>query len=210
MFEHGGFIYILGEKITTVNITEHVHTDEVIPAVPASCSESGLPEDIYCSVCHEVVLAQEVVPALGHQYEDCVCTVCGHQTTQGLVFAINDDGTSYSVSDIGTAIDTDISIPSTYNGLPVTSIGYSAFSDCTSLTSVEIPNSVTSIDNAAFFYCSSLTSVEIPNSVTNIGINAFANCSSLTRIKLPSHLINIDISAFKDCSSYLSEFSKIA
>lgn len=64
----------------------------------------------------------------------------------------------------------------------VTSIGDYAFSDCSSLTSVEIPNSVTSIGDYAFECCSNLTSVTIPNSVTYIGYYAFSECSNLTSI----------------------------
>ena len=55
----------------------------------------------------------------------------------------------------------------------VTSIGYRAFYDCTSLTSVTIPNSVTIIEQSAFSDCSGLSSVIIPNSVTSIGWYAF-------------------------------------
>ena len=58
----------------------------------------------------------------------------------------------------------------------VTSIGNSAFCDCSGLTSITIPNSVTSIGNSAFMNCSGLTSITIPNSVTSIGINAFQDC----------------------------------
>ncbi|MGN1045161.1 MAG: leucine-rich repeat domain-containing protein, partial [Candidatus Methanomethylophilaceae archaeon] len=58
----------------------------------------------------------------------------------------------------------------------VTSIGSSAFYECTSLTSVTIPNTVTSINTAAFYECTSLTSVTIPDSVTSIGLMVFHRC----------------------------------
>ena len=58
----------------------------------------------------------------------------------------------------------------------VKSIGYAAFEECYSLTSVTIPNSVRSIGDWAFHGCSGLTSVTIPNSVTSIGDGAFSGC----------------------------------
>ena len=85
----------------------------------------------------------------------------------------------------------------TYNGTTysVTSIGYNAFSGCSGLTSVTIPNSVTSIGGFAFSGCSDLTSVTIPNSVTSIGDFAFLSCSGLTSINVASgntHYSSID------------------
>ena len=50
----------------------------------------------------------------------------------------------------------DVTIPSTINGLPVTSIGFGAFQGCSSLTSVTLGNSVTSIGINAFHNCTSL------------------------------------------------------
>ncbi|MDR1114545.1 MAG: leucine-rich repeat domain-containing protein, partial [Tannerella sp.] len=64
----------------------------------------------------------------------------------------------------------------------VTSIGDSAFYDCSGLVSVEIPNTVTKIGTSAFRGCSGLTSREIPGSVTGIGDFVFAYCSGLRHV----------------------------
>ena len=86
----------------------------------------------------------------------------------------------------------------------VTSIGSSAFWECKSLTSVTIPDGVTSIGIQAFYNCSSLTSVTIPDGVTIINASAFYNCSSLTSITIPDGVTKIDWSAFFGCSSLTS------
>ena len=96
------------------------------------------------------------------------------------------------------------SLTSIYIPNSVTSIGYMAFENCRLLTSVTIPNSVTSIGTAAFRECSRLTSVSIGNSVTSIGDNTFYNCSSLTSITIPNSVTSIGESAFRSCSSLTS------
>lgn len=86
----------------------------------------------------------------------------------------------------------------------VTSIGFGAFSSCTSLTSVTIPNSVTSIGEHSFYNCLSLTSITIPSSVTSIKESTFSSCSSLTSVTIPNSVTSIGALAFSDCSSLAS------
>ena len=64
----------------------------------------------------------------------------------------------------------------------VTTIGNSAFYDCDSLTSVNIPDSVTTIGDYAFYGCESLTTVTLGESVASIGDYAFYNCTNLETV----------------------------
>ena len=82
----------------------------------------------------------------------------------------------------------------------VTSIGDSAFSGYSGLTSVTIPSSVTSIGNHAFAGCYNLTAVTIPEGVTSIGDGSFYWCWSLTSITIPSSVRTIGCQAFEYCS----------
>lgn len=93
----------------------------------------------------------------------------------------------------------DVTIPSRYQGKPVTMIGHAAFFN-SAVTSVTIPDSVTSISDEAFINCPKLTNISIPNSVTYIGFSAFSSCTSLKSITLPSSLSSISEALFSGCS----------
>ena len=81
------------------------------------------------------------------------------------------------------------------------------FYNCTSLTSITIPDSVTSIGSYAFSECSSLTSITIPDSVTSIGYDAFSDCSNLKTISLSckSSLKKSDFGEQADLVSYTNQ-----
>ena len=100
-----------------------------------------------------------------------------------------------------------LEIPATYQGKPVTAIGYEAFRDRTDIVgSVVIPDGVTSIGEYAFCGCSALTEINIPDSVTSIGNNAFSGCSSLETVEISeaSQLTSIGVYAFQYCSLLMS------
>ena len=71
-----------------------------------------------------------------------------------------------------------------------------AFSMCSSLAEVVIPNSVTSIGGGAFFECTSLISIFIPDSVTSIGNGAFSYCETLINIVIPTNVTNLNGNPF--------------
>ena len=101
------------------------------------------------------------------------------------------------------ALDT-VTIPSsvTWNNYvyPVTTIGSSAFKNCTNLRAVYLSSSVTTIGESAFEYCSNLQTVVIPASVTAINTDAFYYCSKLGNIDLPEGLITLGQRAFYHCN----------
>ena len=85
-----------------------------------------------------------------------------------------------------------------------TIIGQSAFSGCTELKEIILPNCTKVIENNAFSRCSSLKSVTLSNSVTSIGDLAFANCTSLVSITIPDSVKSINYLAFEGCTSLKS------
>jgi len=115
-----------------------------------------------------------------------------------------------------------VTVPCTINGLPVTSIGDSAFADATNVNEIILPDNLANIgssafsncvwmdgivmpanlphiDDYAFWQCFELTGITIPNGVTNIGVSAFYGCASLTTIQLPNSVTGIGDSAFEFC-----------
>ena len=152
----------------------------------------------WCSFLTSIVIPENVTTIFSGAFEGCSSLTSIVVAEGNTVF----DSREQCNAIIYTATNTLIcGCQSTIIPDSVTSIGSSAFSRCSSLTSIVIPDSVTSIEHWAFENCSSLTSIVIPDSVTSIGSFVFRECSSLTSIVIPDSVTSIGYGAFENCSS---------
>jgi hypothetical protein len=135
----------------------------------------------------DVVFADtEVVDGIEWTY-----TISNGEATLGV-------GSNYTTA-VPSSTSGDIAIPSILGGRPVTRIGNFAFNNCSSLASVEIPESVTAICEAAFYRCLNLKSMTIPDSVTSVGYKAFYECKSLKSLSIGTSVSSIGDRAFYNC-----------
>ena len=152
--------------------------------------------------CSSLAVYHETINQSNGLSIDCIDNFINYEVCQ------DGDGSKYISITGYTGKDHNVVIPNSINvgetNIIVTSISNFAFSNCSSLTSITIPDSVTSIGEWAFAGCSSLTSLNIPNSITSIGNYAFFGCSSLTSITIPDSVASIGEWAFEGCSSLTS------
>ncbi|MBP3592269.1 MAG: leucine-rich repeat domain-containing protein [Clostridia bacterium] len=156
--------------------------------VNATATQMGSFDEVfYCTVCHteisrtkkDLPIGSIISPDSGNNEGNSSGEGAPEKTpTEGVIYELSDDSTYAIVSGYEGA-STDVIIASTYQGVPVTEIGYRAFKDRTQLASIHIPDSVTCINTSAFQNCTALTSINIPSSVTNIQYWAFEGCDNL-------------------------------
>lgn len=148
------------------------------------------------------------------------------QQAEVFVYTLNEDGISYSVkAGEGAAKATEIVIPSTYEGLPVTTVG--SFKDCSKLASITIPDSVTSVgsftgtayyenennwQNGVLYIGKHLLkakkeisgSYQIKSGTRTISSSAFYGCEELTELTIPDSVVTIGSAAFYNCNKMTS------
>lgn len=207
------------------------HQLKYVAEVPSTCTKAGTMTHWHCDICGKnfadenasQLLSDISLPLGYHNIVDGKCMVCGFTQpvagTPGLEYTLNEDGTEYIASGLGTATETDIVIASEYNGLPVTAVGVESGS-ISDITSVYIPGSVKTIFMGAFYdYCNLqrvvmeegietigdyafscdgngvLSEIILPDTLTTIGSEAFAN-TSLSEIRIPKNVTKIGEEAF--------------
>ncbi len=212
-----------GGNVTWIPSGDCVHTAvSANDSKEPTCTEPGKTAGVVCSACGIVLKKGQDVEALGHSYENSLCTRCG--AVEILASDLCGDNVRYSLDTLGTLTisGTGPMWDCTEENLPhyvnyyvqsiravvieegVTNIGNAAFVTCENLTSVTIPETVTSIGDHAFLNCVSLTEVTIPGSVTAIGTWAFQGCSSLTEVTIPDSVKEIGAYAFSMCANLSS------
>lgn len=107
------------------------------------------------------------------------------------------------ITDVSYSASGSVTVPDTLGGYPVTVIGDRAFKDCAQLEYVFIPDSVTTIGISAFENCTKLWSFNINGygSITTIGNSAFWGCSELMHITIPDTITSIGKNAFALCNN---------
>ncbi len=188
------------------------HTPVIDKGYAATCDDDGLTDGARCSVCGAVITARKIIPAVGHNYESGICSVCEDvelTDNKYFTFALLNDG-GYSIganSALKSSSLNGVKLPAAYNEQSVVSVavdgfdgcqftklivpegikilGESCFGNCDKLTSVSLPDSLTEVSAGAFKYCASLKYIVIPDSVENIGIETFIGCSVLESLTIP-------------------------
>ena len=179
---------------TTCNSTKQ----ETIPATGHTFAEEWTTTETHhwrAATCEH---SDEISGYGEHTYENGVCTVCEMEyVSAGLEYSLHTDETCYVVTGRGTNLDTELVIPATHEGLPVKRIGDRAFKD-TNITNVVLPNSITFIGSFAFSDCSELVSINLPEGLQSIAFAAFQS-TALKNIIIPASLSILEVGAFERC-----------
>ena len=145
----------------TVTIAKLAHTEEIIPAIAPTDTEPGLTEGKRCSVCGEILVEQEIIPATGNTTSGS----CG----VALTWSLNSNG-ELTISGIGEM----------YNYTEEETAPW--YSSRELITTICLAEGVSSIGNFSFSNCTNLDSVNIPKTVVLIGTNSFFGCESFATI----------------------------
>ena len=204
----GLYTYTVNPDNLSVTITDYPETATGAIEIPAtidgrSVTSIGGSAFLWCSSLTSVTIPDSVTSIGIYAFNNCSSltsvtignsvTSIGNSAFLGTNLTYSSvDGVEYLFSDSyaflidGSRASGDLSLPSDVGGKPVRLIADYAFYNCTSLTSVTIPNSVTSIGDYAFDNCANLASIRLQSmTAPTIGSDAFLNISAAAIIYYP-------------------------
>ncbi len=147
----------------------HSESDWIIDKQPTGTYQGSKHKE--CTVCKKVLETAEI-PSIGY--------------SEGLIYEMNSDNKTCTVTGVEDTTMEEILVPSkSPNGYTVTTIGNSAFKNCTA-SSIIIQNGIKTIGNRAFYGCANITEIHIPSSVTQIGTQIFYKANNLTTVHYDS------------------------
>lgn len=180
-----------------------------------TCTEEGS-SFCQCLLCDEKRI-DEVYPAMGHDFQNGVCTRCGEKEDvqnscgENLTWKLSDNGL-LTISGNGKMDNYDSAKKTPWHDYAdqikeiivekgVTSIGNFAFYGLTDIKEITLPKGMEVVGDYAFKGCTSLESVELPKYLWKIGESAFYGCKSLKAMNMPDTITVMGAYAFKGCES---------
>lgn len=153
------------------------HTPVIDKGYAATCDDDGLTDGAHCSVCGAVITARKIIPAVGHNYESGICSVCEDvELTDNKYFTftlLNDGGYSIGANlELKSSSLNGVKLPAAYNEQPVVSVAVDGFAGLSSLNIV-LPETVKRIEPRAFLECANLEKINFPEGLEFIGEYSF-------------------------------------
>jgi len=172
--------------------------------VESTCAKEGTYDSvIYCVICNvELSREQMTLPlSVFHDYDNNnKCLNCGlsyYESSSAVSLTLTDDGSAYKVTgcrkDAGHVV-----IPSSYNGIPVTTVASYAFKQKSGIYSIAFPDSIKVIEDSAAYECYDLEAVRFSNGLERIGSLAFWKCS-LKEVVIPDSVTTVGNEVFAHC-----------
>lgn len=160
---------------TQTKYTDELGHDEIsYSAKEPTCGDEGCEAYVICSRCD--YSTYRTISATGnHQYNsEKTCEICFDFLDKGMKFVLCNEDNTYMVS-LYEGKETDVIIPSKYQGISVTKIGEKAFADCSNINSITIPSTIKTIEAHAFENCSNLQEVRAESISSWCGISFVPN-----------------------------------
>lgn len=117
------------------------------------------------------------------------------------IFMYKNSGNYVQITAVSTMASGKVEVPAEIDGLPVQVIGEHAFASIPAITEIVLPNTVKTIDKQAFTQCTSLEKINIPDKVKQIKDETFLSCKALKEVRLPNYTNSIGVRAFWGCTS---------